>query len=222
VRNWRQPTIRQYNNSPQLLQLLESINAWISLDNDFENFYNTVWNVYTASGYGLDVWGRIVNIPRILTLAAFSEFGFGEAGDRVGFGQGPFGDFPQATMNFTLTDPVYLRLILAKAAFNITNGSIPAINAILMNLFPNRGNAYVTDGSNSNMNPSFGFQEAGDRTGFNQSPFGDFAPALPANMTLTYVFDFPLYPYELAIVSSGVLPKPTGVKAFLSYPGLIS
>jgi hypothetical protein len=42
-------------------------------------------------------------------------------------------------------------LILAKAASNLTNGSIPAFNSILMNLFPNRGNIYVVDNQNMTM-----------------------------------------------------------------------
>ncbi len=39
-------------------------------------------------------------------------------------------------------------LLLAKAALNITDASIPAINAILLNLF---GNGYVIDGQDMTM-----------------------------------------------------------------------
>jgi hypothetical protein len=216
--NWRQTVISQYATSPRLTALLQAINSWIDPNNFYEDFWNDVWNIDTATEYGLQVWGRIVNIPQTLTLEDFQTFGFGEAGDRVGFGQGPFGDDSGAlTLNFTLTPDVYRSLILAKAAFNITDGSIPAINSILMNiLFPGRGNAYVTDGGNG-IPESFGFGEAGDRVGFGLGPFGDDLPPRPNNMTLTYVFDFPLQPFEVAIVTSGVLPKPTGVQAFWSY-----
>jgi hypothetical protein len=118
-----------------------------------------------------------------------------------------------------LTDPVYRQLILAKAAFNITDGSTRAINAILMTLFADRGNCWVTDGRNVGPG-SFGFGEAGDRVGFGQGPFGDLLySTLQGNMTLTYVFTFPLEPFEKAIVQSGVLPKPTGVQAFWSFQG---
>jgi hypothetical protein len=225
VINWQQTVISQYSNSTQFLALLESLNEWIDPNQNFENFYTLVWNVLNpdedvtsdAYTYGLNVWGRIVNIGRTLPLESGGPyFGFGEAGDRVGFGQGPFWGGPTITTNYTLSNPDYRRLILAKAAFNITNGSIPAINQILLNLFPGRGNAYVTDGANGPIGIWFGFGEAGDRVGFGQGPFGDNRVGA-ANMTLTYVFDFPLQPFEVAMVLSGVLPKPTGVKAFWSY-----
>lgn len=216
--NWPQTVISQYSNSPRLIALLTCINQWIDPNQNFENFYNFIWNVDTAEGFGLDIWGRIVNISRTLPLTSGGPyFGFGEAGDRVGFGQGPFWGGPTITTNYTLSDPDYRQLILAKAAFNITNGSIPAINQILLNLFPGRGNTYVTDGANQPPGSWFGFGEAGDRVGFGQGPFSDRRAATGLPMTLTYVFDFPLQPFEAAMVQSGVLPKPTGVKAFWSY-----
>jgi hypothetical protein len=209
------------------MSLLTAIDAWISPDGAYENFYQFVWNVLSASSgngggysYGLDVWGRIVNIPRVVTLTGVPTTGFAEAGDRVGFNQGPFYEAGiGVTTNFRLGDPVYRQLILAKAAYNITDGSTQAINAILMNLFAYRGNCWVTDGRNVGPS-SVGFAEAGDRLGFNQGPFYDLIhPSLPANMTLTYTFSFPLQDFEKAIVQSGVLPKPTGVQAFWAFLG---
>lgn len=230
--NFKQTIISQYRSSPVLLALLESINEWLDPNANLENFYNFIWNVDIAIGAGLDVWGRIVNVKRTLTLTTTTDhydvfFGFGEAGDRTGFGQAPFyAGQPEpvtstTTANFVLTDAAYRLLIFAKAAYNITDGSIPAINALLMNLFPDRGNAYVTDGGEIN-GPSrpFGFGEAGDRAPFGWGAFADdYAPSVPTtNMTMVYVFDFPLEPFEVAIVvNSGALPKPTGVKATSRY-----
>lgn len=219
MRNWRQTVLSQFGSSPNIMSLLTAINAWISPDANFEAFYNLVWNVLTAEGYGLDCWGRIVNIPRIVTLTDTKVFGFAEATDRANFGGGPFYNGPLATENFTLTDPVYLQLILAKAAFNITNGSVQAINAIMMNLFPDRGNCYCTDGANGPTGLYFGFAEAGDRACFGHGPFGDLRPSTEKNMTMEYVFDFALQPFEIAIVQSGVLPRPAGVSATAVYPG---
>jgi hypothetical protein len=217
MRSWRQTVLSQYDQSPHLIALLESIDEWISPDTNFEAFYQCIWEIRPiggASGYGLDVWGRIVNVKRVLTVTTSTYFGFQEAGDRTGFNQAAFWDTSPVTENFTLTDEVYRLLIFAKTALNITNSSIPAINTILRNLFPGRGNTYVTDGRNGATGTWFGFQEAGDRVGFGQGPFMDFMPLLSNNMTLTYVFDFVLNPFEIAIVTvSGVLPKPVGVKA---------
>ena len=216
MKNWRQTTIAEFQNSSRLISLLESINSWIDLSIDFEVFFNLLWNLDTAEGYGLDVWGRILNISRTVEIEMFQTFGFQEAGDRVGFNQGPFYGGFILTPNFVLTDDVYRQLLFAKAAFNITDGSVPAINQILLHLFPGRGNAYVIDGGAAALVPTFGFQEAGDRVGFNQGPFGDFL-GLRSRMTLTYVFSFPLSPEEKAIVLSGVLPRPGGVLATWSF-----
>lgn len=212
MKNWRQTTVAQFQNSARLIPLLSAIDAWIDPSTNYENFYNLLWNLDTAVGYGLDVWGRILVIPRTVTLIDNQWFGFYESHDAVGFNQGPFFSGYNATENFVLTDDVYRLLLFAKAAFNITNGSVPAINAILMNLFPGRGNAYVLDGGALAPSPSFGFFEAGDRVGFGQGPFGDFVDENSV-MTMSYVFTFPLEPFEKAIVQSGVLPKPTGVLA---------
>lgn len=257
MRNWPQTVISQFADSPRMLALLESIDEWISPDANLENFFQFVWNIRRqggAFGHGLDVWGRIVNVGRVVSLTTFGpSFGFGEAGDRTGFDQANFYSAERVTTNFTLTDEVYRLLIFARAALNLTDCSIPAINAILMNLFPDRGNAYVTDGRNGPTNVWFGFGEAQDRVpfsgvfippgdyfGFGEpadrfgfdlapfyesgttdisfGPFQDFGPTVPKNMSMIYVFEFVLHPFEIAIVTnSGVLPKPVGVRATASY-----
>jgi hypothetical protein len=210
--------ISQFSNSPIICQVLANLNQYLDPDADLEAFYDLIWHLDTAQGYGLDVWGRIVGINRVLTVAIGDYFGFNEANDEVGFDQAQFYNGQPLTANYTLTDEAYLRLILAKAARNITNDSIPAINQILLNLFPGRGNCYVTDGPNSPADEWFGFNEATDATGFDQQPFGDYAPALPPNMSLVYTFEFVLEPFEITIVTtSGVLPTPVGVKATASY-----
>lgn len=223
MRNFPQTIISQYADSPRLLALLSAIDEWISQDANLENFYQFIWNLRReggAFGYGLDVWGRIVNVARTFSLTTFGDsFGFGEAGDRTGFNQANFYLNDQTTTNFTLTDEVYRLLIFARAALNITDCSIPAINAILMNLFPNRGNAYVTDGANVPQGDLFGFGEAQDRVQFGLGPFIDsFSPTMPRPMTMVYVFEFTLEPFEIAMVTnSGALPKPVGVSAAVSY-----
>ena len=159
MKSFWQTIDRQYNASPKLQTMLEAINQWIALDADFELFYDYVWNIETAQGYGLDVLGRIVNVPRTLNAAPAAVFGFFEATDRVGFGLGPFAEaYNSNTTSFELSDDAYRIVILAKAAYNITNGSVPAINSILMNiLFVNRGSAYVADNHNMTLTYTFTF-----------------------------------------------------------------
>ena len=115
----------------------------------------------TASGPGLDRIGRVVNVSRTLQLPAGTNpfLGFEEAGDPLflPFGQGTFFTGGSLTSNFQLVDADYRTLIYAKMAANICDGSIPAINQVLLTLFPNRGNCYVADGENMTMEYVFAF-----------------------------------------------------------------
>ena len=218
MRDYERTIVSQYSSSPRLIALIDSFNDCVDPQANLQAFYDDIWNIETAQGYGLDVWGRIVGVNRILKVSVGSYFGFAEATDAVGFNQAAFYSGQTLTANFELTDQAYRQLIFAKAAANITDGSIKSINKILMNLFPNRGNAYVQEGFSSPVAAHFGFKEAGDATGFNQAPFGDGLFSVPAGMQMTYVFDFPLAPFEVSIVvNSGVLPKPAGVKASARY-----
>ncbi|ASW06315.1 DUF2612 domain-containing protein [Rhizobium sp. 11515TR] len=203
--------ISQYANSPILTTLITNLDQYIDQTQNFDAFYDYIMNVATAQGYGLDVWGRIVGVNRVLQVNAGNWFGFNEASPgSYTFGQGSFYSGAPLTSNFALSDEAYRTLIYAKAAANITDGSIPAINRILMTLFPNRGNAYVTEGAQ--FGAWFGFAESTNAQGFNQAAFYSGSPL--STMTMTYTFEFQLSPVELAIVqNSGVLPKPTGVSA---------
>ena len=191
--------ISQYANSPSLTRLIYNLNAYIDPATDIDNFYNMVMNVDTAVGYGLDVWGRIVGVSRILQLPSGSFFGLSapSTGGPSGlpWNQGVFYSGQALTSNYVLTDAVYRALILAKALFNISDATIPAINQILINLFgangvlPVSGNSYCTDG---------------------------------LNMTMTYTFSGELDPVQTAIIyQSGVLPRPCGVGTSVVIPSFV-
>lgn len=181
--------ISQYANSPTILALISNMNDYIDPTADIDNFFNLVFNVDTSVGFGLDIWGRIVDIDRnVLTNPIF-----------------------------TLDDDVYRSLILLKALSNISTSDSPSINQLLKNwtsTFPgqdpaNPPRAYVSDLGKMNLRynfeftlepyqsliiqnsgiflrpagvdasiistrlPMFGFREGGTRayTGFNQAPF---------------------------------------------------
>ena len=180
--------LSQYANSPALTALITSANAALDPTEQFDSFYDAYWDVQTAVGQGLQIWGEIVGVTRTLTLSGSqSYFGFQEGTPSwTGFGQGIFGSGDTLTSNFTLNDADFRTLILAKAAGNVCNGSIPAINAILLALFPGQGNAYVVDGE---------------------------------NMTMQYVFDFPLTAVQQAILGQqNILPTPAGVAFTIVVP----
>jgi len=150
--------ISQYTNSPILTQLLDNFSQYIDLTADFDAFFDMVWNVDTAQGWGLDVWGTIVGVSRVVTLPGEAEYlGFQEANSWQPFNQAPFYSGETVNNNYTLTDDAYRLLILAKALANICDCSIPAINQLLLNLFPGLGNSFVTDGENMTMVYNFNF-----------------------------------------------------------------
>lgn len=189
--NFSETILSQYANSPVLLRLIDNINTCINPSANIDSFYNLVWNLPTAQGYGLDVWGRIVGVNRVLQVTTSGYFSFKESGNPNGqFGQAPFYAGQPVTSNYALTDDAFRILIYAKAAANICNGSILAINQILMTLntqlaalgFSTPGDCYVTDNG---------------------------------GMAMTYTFRVgTLTPLMSAIVNQGgVLPKPSGVSA---------
>lgn len=151
--NWRDTVLSQYANSPTLMALMELFFDYFDQTQNFDSFYDLIWNVDTAQGYGLDVWGRIVGVSRVIALPpAGGYFGFEEQGLGAGpWNQSPFYNGVLSNNNFALADAPFRTLIYAKALANICNGSIQAMNQILLLLFPGRGNIYVTDGLNMTM-----------------------------------------------------------------------
>lgn len=151
--------ISQYANSPILDEMIASFNAAADQTENVDNLYDMIWNIQTAEGYGLDVWGRIVGVGRTLKFPSTGEipFGFQEANSWTGFGQGGFYSGGGTTGNFVLGDSDFRTLIYAKAAGNISDGSIPSANKILLTLFPLRGTCYVADGLDMSMTYTFQF-----------------------------------------------------------------
>jgi Protein of unknown function (DUF2612) len=151
--------ISQYANSPILTQLISNFDQYVDQTLNFDNFYDFIWNVASAQGFGLDIWGRIVGVQRVLQVqGSVLYFGFEEsAPSGTPFGTQPFYSGGTITSNFALSDAAFRVLIYAKALANISNGSIPAINQLLLNLFPGRGNCYVTDNGGMVMTYTFLF-----------------------------------------------------------------
>lgn len=141
-----QTIISQYANSPILLELIANMDDYLDPSARFDQFYSDIWNIDTAQGFGLDLWGRILGVGRVLHVPVPGDYlGFSASADADTFDHGIFYGGPIATNNFALSDAAYRRLLLAKALANICDGSIPAINQILINLFPGYGNCYVID-----------------------------------------------------------------------------
>lgn len=160
MKDWKKTVISQYANSPSLLYLLNSINEWIDPSADINLFYRRIWDLKTADGIGLDIWGRIVGIGRVLSVPIASDaFGFNTDGlDFQPFGQAPFYVPGQEYENLSLGDEDYRRLIFIKAAANIAACDVKSLNTILKGLFPDRGRCYVNDYGRMHIRYNFEFE----------------------------------------------------------------
>ncbi len=180
--------LSQYANSPVLRALLDDAHDVFDPTPNFDAFYNMIWNIDTAQGFGLDVWGRILGVGRVIQIpspgGAFLGFDGSDLAHTFGFGV--FYGFGSSTDNFPLSDDYYRRLLLAKAAANITDCSIPAINALLTALFPAYAPVYVIDSGGMALIYHFG-------------------------VTLNVV-DYAI------VTQTGVLPRPAGVSYTVEQP----
>lgn len=112
-----QTIISQYGTSRTITKLVFNMNEYIRPDADIDNFYSFIFNVETAQGFGLDIWGRIVGVNRnVFTDTAYAS-----------------------------DDDAFRELILLKALSNISVSNSPSINQLLQNWMSGRGRCYVTD-----------------------------------------------------------------------------
>lgn len=190
MKNVTDTILTQYAGSPKLRALIETFNETMDFSDFTEEFLTTLWDVSTAQGYGLDVWGRIVGVSRFLNVEENPiTFGFDEAyvsasaSSPKPFNEAPFYNGVAATSTVELADDAYRTLIMAKAMSNITDCSIPNINRLLRYLFSGRGDVFV---------------------------------AINGVMSIRYVFSFELTPVEEAIMlNSNAVTKPAGVSVDL-------
>ena len=127
--NVEQTIISQYATSPTITALIESFNAAVDPTGNINNFLVWIWQVSTAQGFGLDIWGRIVGVSRVVATSP-------------------------ATV---LTDAQFLQLILLKALANISRASSYSINSLLIDWIGSTGRAYVNDLGNMEIRYMFEF-----------------------------------------------------------------
>jgi hypothetical protein len=195
---WQQTLLSQYVASPTLTALIQSFSDAISPSVDIANFYRNIWSVATAVGNGLDIWGQIVGVSRYLQIPSSTYLGYEEAfrtaSSSTGaqpFNQAPLYNGTTATSTFALSDAQYRRLIMVKAAANISNLSIPQINSLLR--------------------AEFGTPNGSD-------PYGQAYVQDLGGMAFNYNLNFHPSAMQIAIINnSGVFPRPAGVKVTLTY-----
>lgn len=122
--------ISQYANSATIVALIKNMDQCIDPRTDFDTFYSYVWNVETAQGFGLDIWGRIVGVSRLLNVPISTP--------------NP-GGFTFTPGTYELSDSQYRTVLLVKALANISDSTANSLNTLLTNLFALRGRCYALD-----------------------------------------------------------------------------
>ncbi len=132
----------QYAASPTITKLAKAVWNNINPEQDIELFYSKMFDPDTAEGVGLDVWGRIVAMPReyVAVDVASQYFGFDPEkiiNERVApFNQAPF--YSEVTGKVRLADNAYRVYIFLKALVNIGNSSLARLNQMLHMLLPDK------------------------------------------------------------------------------------
>lgn len=118
----------QYSASPHLLALCSGFQEQLDASPQIDLIFDDIINIKTASGVSLDLWGRILAIPRTLNTP---------------------------TAQLTWPDETYRFLLLYKALANISSADAETQNRLLTELFEQ--NVYVLDNQNMTIRVVFEF-----------------------------------------------------------------
>lgn len=124
----------QYSASQKMLLLAAACQKRISPEKDIDLFYRKMFDIYTAEGFGLDNWGVILQMGRVIPGPYLGPcLGF-DGSQLSPFNQHPFApDAGSHTLNVAirLDDEMYRLLLLYKALANISPSTAAAQNYLL-------------------------------------------------------------------------------------------
>jgi hypothetical protein len=215
--NFAKTVVGQYNQSTSIMSWLSACNDAIDPSADLDKFYEATWNIETANTAGLDIWGRIVNVSRYITSSTPQKYWGFEQGGREPFNNAPFfvtGN--QYSQTYALSNDVFRKLILCKAMTNISRSTIKTINYLLMYLFGGPRKRTILTGPLLGSTFVLGVSALGyvEQEIIVQDCRGWVVDM--GGMVVKYKFDFPLEPWERAIIlQSGAFPKPSGVQIII-------
>lgn len=183
MENIKDTIMSQYANSPAILGLIQHLNDVIDPQYFIDDFYEYVYRLSTAKGFGLDIWAEKVGVSRNAPMQDPNSktFGYQTSPDQepnfTPFNVAPFSD-GGAFSSYKLPDSDLRKLIIIKAALNILYATAMNINKFLLMIF------------------------GGKRAYYN----------IIGHMSAEYVFEFSLSPFErLVVYSLNMMPQPCGV-----------
>lgn len=211
--------ISQYATSPTIVALVRYMDGYIDPRANIDDFFDRVFNIETAVGFGLDIWGRIVGVSRELKIPTEdSYFGFREAA--------PDGILDGLSLDFTSQSYSYIYISIDSSTQARPFGESPFRSSTATattqtyrladdayrKLILLKALANICDCSIPSINQLLSNYFAG-RGRCYVSDIGA--------MRMRYTFEFELTPVEFAVITqSGVIPRPTGVSATLLYSPL--
>lgn len=135
----------EHDNAEGLKVLAQRKQDWYDLNQSqfWNDWRRDIFDVDTATEFGLAVWARILNIQLSVDVPdtrSKPAFGFGP--NHKNFNNGNFATFA-GTRALTITQQ---RLVIKLRYFQLTsNGTVPEINEFLSLLFADQGKAFVVD-----------------------------------------------------------------------------
>lgn len=205
--------MRQYAASPVIQQLVSDRATYFAADWQ-DQFYNYYWNIDTAAGVGLDIWGRIVVVDRTVHVEYIdTNFGFHEAWTGGSPGYTTPGPVIINSLSFVLfsTIPVFTDDRVQpfdQAPFYdglVQTRTVTLADSAYRTLILAKALANISDCTTRSLNRILRliFGQGGRRCYVQTSN----------NMTMSYVFEFQLSPVEKTIaLQSGIMPRPAGVR----------
>ena len=143
----------QYQKSTKLKGLINTFEL-INPNKNIKDIFDKIFNLDTANTFGLDIWGKILNFGRIISLVWEDYFGFRESNFEP-FNQAPFYNGKKNDI-YILEDEPYRKLLKIICARNITDATLPELNKITKTLFEDKGICKV-ERNNGNLIFTFNF-----------------------------------------------------------------
>ena len=148
--NFWDTVLSQYANNPQVVGIISTFNQGADQTQKLDEFYSNIWDISTATGYGLDLLGRIIGITRNITVdTAIPYFSFDDPNAGFDNPAAPVytpGNAILTSSQVTLGDYDYRFLLLAKAALNIGQATGPGIMSVLNSFFNHYGaNIFINE-----------------------------------------------------------------------------
>lgn len=129
--------LSQYANSPKYVSLYNGLTELFNNAQTIEDWFNVVYNINTAEGFGLDMWGKILNQGR--------QFSYDDNGTTVNIYLGGEQTIDGITYDAEYMENMYRTVLFLRALSNVTNCTIASLNNLLQFYYKNRGGVYVLE-----------------------------------------------------------------------------